>query len=226
MVQNWNVFNTEILQSFWNSFLHYTFLVLIAIVVFIIGWIFSCGIGKLIAGLLKKLKFNQVFEKGGWRNALEKADVKVDASEFTGAIFKWILVIVSLDVAVGVLKWTEFTNILKGIIGYLPNVIVAVLIFIVTVILADIVEKLVRAGVGGIRIGYSKLAGAITKWAIWIFAIFAILIQLRVAQDLLLTLFKGIVALLAIAGGIAFGLGGKDVAAEFLRDLKDKFRKD
>ena len=226
MVQTWNFLDIEFLKSFWNSLLHYTFLVLVALVVFVIGWVISCAVGKLTASILKGLRFNRLFETKGWKDALEKADIKVDASEFIGAIFKWILVIVSLDVSVGVLRWTEFTTILKGIIGYLPNVIVAVLIFVVTVVVADIVDKLVRAGIGGIKIGYAKLAGTITKWAIWIFAIFAILIQLKIAKDLLLTLFQGLVALIVIAGGIAFGLGGKDVATELLQDLKEKFKKD
>ena len=226
MIQSWDVVDIEVLKSFWSSLLHYTFLILVSLIVFIIGWIISCAIGRLTASILKSLRFNRLFESRGWKNSLNKADIKVDPSEFIGAVFKWILVIVSLDVAVGVLHWSEFSNILKGIVGYLPNVIVAILIFVVTVIVADIADKLVRAWMEGIKVGYSRLAGTITKWAIWIFAIFAILIQLGIAQKLLLMLFQGLVALLVIAGGIAFGLGGKDVAADFLKDLRDKFRKD
>jgi len=226
MVQDWGIVTIQALQNLWQGFLDFIPLLLGAVIVFLIGWFISCGIGRLVAGILKGVKFNQIFETGSWKDVLAKAEIKVNPAEFIGAIFKWILVIVFLLVAVEILGLEQFSAFLTKVLGYLPNVIVAVLIFVVTVIVADIIEKIVRAGVGGIKVGYSKLAGGIAKWAIWIFAVFAILIQLGVAQSLLLTLFQGLVALVVIAGGIAFGLGGKEVAAELLRDLKEKFRKD
>lgn len=226
MVQDWGIVTIQALQNLWQGFLDFVPFLLGAVIVFLIGWFISCGIGRLVAGILKGVKFNQIFETGSWKDVLVKAEIKVNPAEFIGAIFKWILVIVFLLIAVEILGLEQFSAFLTRVLGYLPNVIVAVLIFVVTVIVADIIEKIVRAGVGGIKVGYSKLAGGIAKWAIWIFAVFAILIQLGVAQSLLLTLFQGLVALVVIAGGIAFGLGGKEVAAELLQDLKGKFRKD
>ena len=72
--------------------------------------------------------------------------------------------------------------------------------------------------------GYGHIAGAIVRWSIWVFAIFAILLQLGIVEDLVRTIIQGIVALIVIAGGIAFGLGGKDVAAEILQNLKKKLK--
>ena len=226
MIQDWGILTLIALQNLWQGFLDLVPLLLGALIVFIIGWFISSGIGRVIAEILRRIKFNQIFETGGWKGVLEKAEIKVNPAEFIGAIFKWVLVIVFLLIAVEILGLEQFSAFLVGVLGYLPNVIVAVLIFVVTVIIADIVEKIVRAGVGGIKTGYARVAGTIAKWAIWVFAIFAILIQLRIAQSLLLTLFQGLVALIVIAGGIAFGLGGKEVAAELLRDLKGKFRKE
>ena len=96
------------------------------------------------------------------------------------------------------------------------------MILVVAVIIADILEKLVRVAVEGIKVGYGKLVGSIVKWAIWIFAILAILMQLKIAVELILTLFTGFVIMVAIAGGIAFGLGGKEMAREILQTLRDK----
>ena len=226
MIQDWGILTLIALQNLWQGFLDFVPLLLGALIVFIIGWFISSGIGRVIAEILRRIKFNQIFETGGWKGVLEKAEIKVNPAEFIGAIFKWVLVIVFLLIAVEILGLEQFSAFLVGVLGFLPNVIVAVLIFVVTVIIADIVEKIVRAGVGGIKTGYARVAGTIAKWAIWVFAIFAILIQLGIAQSLLLTLFQGLVALIVIAGGIAFGLGGKEVAAELLRDLKGKFRKE
>lgn len=224
MILDWYTVTIESLQNLWQAFLGFIPVLLGAIIVFVIGWFVSVGIGKLITEILKKLHFNQIFEKGGWKSAMDKADIKVDASGFLGAIIKWVFVIVFLLAAVEILGFVEFAGFLTSVLAYLPNVIVAALIFVVTVILVDIVEKIVRTAVESIKVGYGQMVSAVIKWSIWIFAILAILHQLGIAQPFMETLFIGLVAMLVISLGIAFGLGGKDVAAELLRDLKNKLK--
>ena len=221
---DWYSVTFEALKGLWQAFLMFIPKLVGAIIIFIIGWFISVGIGKLISEILKRIKFNQIFEKGIWKDALEKAEFKIDASGFIGVICKWILVIVFLLAAVEILGLAQFADFLVKILAYLPNVIVATLIFVVAVIISDILEKLVRAVVEGVRVGYGQVVGAIVRWSIWVFAVLAILIQLKIAPALLQSLFIGFVALLAIAGGIAFGLGGKEVAAELLQNLKKKLK--
>ena len=222
MVLDWYTVTLEKLQDLWQAFLGFIPVLLGAIIVFVIGWIISVGIGKLVTEILKRLRFNQIFEKEGWKNAMSKAEIKVDAAGFIGAIVKWVLVIVFLLAAVEILGLTEFAGFLTGVLNYLPNVIVAALIFVVTVIVVDIVEKVVRTAVESIKVGYGQMVSAVVKWSIWIFAILAILYQLGIARPFMETLFTGLVAVLVISFGIAFGLGGKDVAAGILQDLKRK----
>jgi hypothetical protein len=217
---------TMALLELWRGFLSFIPDLIAAIIIFLIGWVLAVFIGKLIAEILTRIKLNQFFERAGWKTALEKAEMKINPSDFIGAIVKWILVITFLYAAVGVLgvPFAAFQDLLGRILAYLPNVVVAALIFVVAVIIADIVEKIVRAAVEGIKVGYGHLVGVIVKWAIWIFAILAILYQLGIARPFMETLFQGIVAMLVISLGISFGLGGKDVAAEMLQDLKKKLR--
>jgi len=224
MVIDWYTITLRALGDLWQGFLLFLPKIIGALIVFLIGWFIAIGIGKLVTEILKRLKFNRIFEKGVWKTALEKAEFKIDASGFIGAICKWILVIVFLLAAVEILGLVQFAGFLTKVLGYLPNVIVAALIFVVAVIIADITEKIVRAGVEGVKMGYGQIAGAIVRWSIWIFAILAILMQLKIGTELILTLFTGFVALCAIAGGIAFGLGGKEVAAEILQNLRKKLK--
>ena len=224
MVADWYLVTIQALQSLWIGFLAFLPKFIGAIIVFLIGWFIAIGIGKLVAEILKRLRFNRIFEKGGWKEALEKAEWKVDASQFVGAICKWILVIVFLSAAVEILGFVQFAGFLTKVLGYLPNVIVAAAIFVVAVIVADLLEKVVRAGVEGIRVGYGHLVGVIIRWSIWVFAMLAILLQLGIAKELILTLFSGVVALLVISGGIAFGLGGKEIATGILQDLRKKLK--
>ena len=224
MVLDWYYVTIQALQNLWQGFLSFIPVLLGAIIVFVIGWFVSVGVGKLITEILKRVKFNQIFEKGGWKSALEKAEIKVDPSGFIGAIIKWILVIVFLLAAVEILGLIQFAGFLKSVLVYLPNVIVASLIFVVTVILVDIVEKIVRAAVESIKVGYGAMVSAVIKWSIWVFALLAILHQLGIAKPFMETLFTGLVAMLVISLGIAFGLGGKEVAAEILQDVKRKLK--
>jgi hypothetical protein len=224
MVLDWYYVTVQSLQNLWQSFLEFIPALLGAVVVFAIGWAISVGVGKVISEILKKLRFNQLFEKGGWKTAFERADIKVDASGFIGAIVKWIMVIAFMVAAVEILGLVQFAGFLKGVLAYLPNVIVAALIFVVTVIVVDIVEKVLRASVESIRVGYGQMVSVVVKWSIWTFAIMAILYQLGIAKAFMETLFTGLVAVLVISFGLAFGLGGKEVAADILQDLRRKLR--
>ncbi len=226
MVENLILQTFESLGEIWPRFLegiiNGIIVLVFALIVLFIGWLIALGIGQLITRILNVIKFNQYIERAGIKEALEKAELKVDAAAFLGTIFKWVVFIIVLSLVAEILGLVKFTGLLQSILGYLPNVIVAVLVFVVAVIVAEILEKVVRAAVEGVKVGYGSLVGAIIKWSIWIFAILLILDQLGIGSDLIRILFAGIVAMIAIAGGIAFGLGGKDVATEILRDLKQK----
>ena len=224
MILDWYSVTIDALQNLWQGFVEFVPALIGAIVVFGIGWFISVFLGKIVAEILKKIRFNQIFEKGNWDEALAKADIKVDASAFIGAIVKWVFAIVFLMAAVEVLGLKEFAGFLGNILGYLPNVVVSAFILVVTVIITDILEKVVRAAVESIKVGYGQIVAAIIRWSIWIFAILAILIQLRVAPSLIETLFTGLVAVIVIAAGLAFGLGGKEIASDVLRDLYKKLK--
>jgi hypothetical protein len=222
---NWIEITITTFHNLWIGFLNFIPSLIGAIIIFIIGWFIAIGVGRIITEILKKLKIDKIFEKGSWKQTLAKADLKVDVSGFIGAIVKWILVIVFLKVAVEILGLKEFAIFLKDILAYLPNVIIAALIFVIAVIIIDIVEKTVRVGVEGIKVGYGQVISTIIRWSLWAFVILAILHQLGVVPALMEILLFGIVAMLAISFGLAFGLGGRDVAAEILQDLKNKLKK-
>jgi len=213
------------MENFWQSFLFYLPNFILGILILVLGWFIADGTGKVVTQLLKKFKFDSFFEKEGWKEAMEKAKIKIHASKFVGIITKWIISIIFLWMAVGVLGLIYFAEFMEKIIRYIPNVIVASLIFVVAVIVADFLSKIIVVATQKAKFQHTVLAGEIAKWAIWIFATFAILIELEIARELLSILFTGIVAFMVIAGGLAFGLGGKDTAAEILENIKKGVKK-
>ena len=226
MNQDWYLITYESLLDLWRGFLKFIPSLLAAIIVFVIGWLIAEAISKIISRILKVLKLDQVFERANWREALEAAEIQVNISEFIGGICKWILVIVFLSIAVEILGLVQFAAILNKLISWLPNVIIAVAIFVVAVIVADILDRLIRASVKKIGVKYSGLLGVIVRWAIYIFAGLAILFQLGVAQTVIQSIIIGFVGMIALAMGLAFGLGGKDAAAKLIEDLTGKISKE
>ncbi len=222
IVQDWSIITLEALQGAWRGFLMFLPRLIGAIVVLVIGWFLAVGLGKLIAEILRQLKFNRIFERAGWKEALQKAELKVNPSEFIGAICKWILIIVFLLASVEILGFVQFAAFLKGIVAWLPNLIVAAAIFVVTVILTDILEKVFKASVKKMGVDYAGFLGVSIRWAIYIFATLAILLQLGVTPTIIDTLIKGFVGMITLSFGLAFGLGGKDAASQFIGEIKAK----
>lgn len=211
-------------QNLWEGFLSFLPNLIGAIVILVVGGVVSYVFGKWTTSLLNLFRINQLFDKSQWDEALAKAGIKTNATEFIGRIVKWIFVIVFLSAAVEVLGLVSFADFLSKVVAWLPNVLTAVVIFVVAVIVADLLEKVVKAMIEKAKIGYSSVAGAIVRWSIYVFAFLAILLQLGIAVSLVQMMFAGFVALIVLSCGIAFGLGGKEVAADILTNLRKKLR--
>lgn len=226
MAQDWITLTYQALQKTWVGFIDFLPRLLGSLILFIIGWFIAVAVEQITVKILEKLRFNRLFERTGWKEALEKAEFKMNPSEFIGVIFKWILVIVFLLVAVEILGLAQFAGFLRSVIAWLPNLVVAVSIFVVAAVAADILAKITVAALEKTRVDYARLAGKIVRWAIWVFALLAILFQLGVVRPLIETLFTGLMAGFAIAFGIAFGWGGKEMAADLLEDWRRHIRRE
>lgn len=196
--------------------------VIAAFVILVGGWVIASALGKALANFLKKAKLDEALERFGWREVLEKADVKFSISEFLGWLLKWILAIAVISLTVEVLGFEQFAILLNRFLAWLPNLIAALFIVIVAFIIADVLDKIVRAFAKKAQLRFSETLGVFTRWLIYVFAVLIALMQVGLARDLLVILFSGIVATLSLALGLAFGLGGKEIAAEILRELKRK----
>ena len=115
-------------------------------------------------------------------------------------------------------------NLLNELLLYIPNVFVAAVIGLVGFVLAKLAHDVVLASVKGLTADTANGLATVTQWAISIFVILVVLDQLGVASDMLRILFTGIVAMLALAGGIAFGFGGQDTARDILGIIRKRLK--
>ena len=192
--------------------------------VLFIGVLVAKWLGEISIAFLNKIRLNQLLKRMGWEEALLKIDARLNAPKFFGAIVKWFFIVVFLMASSEILGLTQFSQFLEKVIGYFPNIFIACLIFLVAVFLSDLSQKIVVGTLEEEKITYSRFVGKWIRWVIWLFAILAILYQLQIVPYLILAIFIGMVATISLALGIAFGLGGRDLAAKILKELEEKIK--
>jgi len=219
-VQTWGEAITLSLLNLWERFIAFLPVLVGAVLVFVAGWIVAVALGKAVEHIVKLLRIDDVIEKAGTKGRLRKAGVELNIAKFFGGLVKWFLVLVFLMAATDILHLVQVTGFLNSIVLYIPNVIVAAVILAVAFLVGNFVFAVIKGSTRVAGIVSATLLGTVAKWAIVIFGFLAALIQLGVASSLINTIFIGFVAMLALAGGLAFGLGGKDEAGDILKKLR------
>lgn len=221
VLQTWGDVIVASLQQSWAAVANFVPLLVGAVIVFIVGWIVAVALGKVVGEVVRALRVDALLQQLEVEKTLERGGIRLNSGAFVGGLVKWFLVIVFLLAAVNIIGLTQVSDFLRQVLVYIPNVVVAALILVIAVKVAEVVERLARGSVEAVGMR-GAVVGVMVRWAIWIFAVIAALLQLGVATVLLQTLVTGLVAMLALAFGLAFGLGGRDAAAGFI----DKLRRD
>jgi len=220
LVQSWADVIIFSLQNLWQGFVAFLPGFLGALIVFIVGLIIAAGLGKIVEKLIDAARLDKLLEQLGLSRLLTRADLRLHSGRFVGVLVQWFFIIVALLAASDILKLAAFSDFLRQVLLYIPNIVIAVLIMLAGIVVANFLSKIVRASVVAARLHAARFLGLLTKWAVWVFTFLAALSQLGVATALVNTLIMGFVAMLALAGGLAFGLGGKEVAADWLREIR------
>lgn len=197
-----------------------------ALIVLVIGLIVASGISAVVERLIKMVKIDSVLEKLGIGEYVDRAGLKLNSGRFIGRIVYWFFVIVFLLAASDIMKFYTLSSFLEQVLLYIPNVVVAALIMLAAIVVGHFLRHLVSASVKSARLHASSFLGALTFWAIIIFGFLASLSQLGVAVSIINSLVTGFIAMVALAGGIAFGLGGRDLAQDILEKLEGHVREE
>lgn len=220
-VKNWGDVFTQSLQGVWYGVASIIPAIVLSVVIFAVGWLLAVLVEKIIEGLFKGLKVDAALKGAGLEDIMKRAGHNLNSGHFVGTLVKWFIVVVFLIASFDVLGLNQVNLFLKDVVlSYLPQVIIAVLVIMVSVIIAEAMQKLVVASARAAHVKSAHFLGVVTRWSIWIFAILTALFQLGIAPSLIQTIVMGIVAGGALAIGLAFGLGGKEVASEVIEKIK------
>ena len=193
----------------------------VALIIVILGWLVGALLGRAIWQVFRSLKVDEALRRAGFEGFLRRGGVDLDSGAFIGGLVKWFVVVVFLVAAFDVLGLTQVNLFLQQVvIAYLPRVIVAALVILVGGVIGDVVERVVVTAARTAEIRSAHFAGAVSKWAVWVFAILVALSQLGIATAFSQTLFTGIVIAISLALGLSFGLGGQEAAARFIERLR------
>ncbi len=222
VIQTWTEILVAALQNVWYGVVSFLPSLLGAIIVLIIGLVVASVVKTLIEKIVAVLKMDAGLKKIGLAPFFERAGLQINSGKFLGLLVYWFLMIVFVLAITDILGLYGISLFLKDVLSYVPNIIVAVLIMLASIVVANFLKSLVRATVASANLPSSRFLGTLAWWTVVVFGLLAALIQVGIAVSLINTLMTGFVAMLALAGGIAFGIGGKDYAAHLL----EKFRKE
>lgn len=208
-------------QMLWDRFVAFVPNFLAAIILLILGWL----VGKLVAQLVKKvleaIQIDRLADRLGMDRLSNQVGRKLSLSGLGAWLVKWFVIIAAFVAATDILNLTQVSDFLyQQVIPYAGNVIVAMAILLIGIVGANFLSEVVRGTVKAAGLHAASALAAITRWSILVFAVLATLTQLRIAPSFLQTLFVGIVAMIALAGGLAFGLGGQAHARKVLDDVE------
>lgn len=209
----------------WISFLRILPSILGAIVVFAVGLILAYWAKRLVVEFLKVVQLEKLTKSAGIDRYLSKADIKLSFVELLGTIVEWLIILVFFLAVVDILGLSVVSQVLVGVLVFIPNVIAAVLIFAAGYIVAGVVDGLVRGALASVDHDVAKPIGRLARWVILLVAFFAAIDQLRIAQGLIATFFQGLTYTVVLVVGLSVGLGAKDLVARILNDWYDKIHK-
>lgn len=219
-MQNVNDTITTTLNGSLQAIVAFAPKLVLGLIFLLIGIIIAAFLKQVLKELFRFFKLESYLAKYGVPEAREGADW----SSIVAEIVRWFVIIAFLVPTADVWGLGRFAQVLDNLLSYLPNVFVAVLLLLVGFVVARLVHDLVLASVHGLSKDSAKSVALVSRYAVLVFVFLVVLNQLGIASDLIRILFSGIIAMLALAGGLAFGLGGKDAAKDAIDSLRKRLK--
>jgi hypothetical protein len=181
-------------------------------IILLIGYFIAKALSKVANALLERVGFDDLVERGAMRQAFERS--KTDASDVIGVVVFWLVFLIALQLAFGIWGPNPISDLMEGLIGYLPNIIVAVVILVIASVLAKALTDILEPMLGAVRGGTIIARGA--GIAILVVGVFAALDQLQVAPAIVTGLFYALLIMVVGSTVVAFGVGGIPIARRYL----------
>lgn len=223
MVKSWIDVLLLSLNAVWYQFLAFVPSLVGAVIIFLVGWLVAMLLDRVVERVVHHVKLDGLLGKLNVHEFLQRANVQLDSGYFLGKVVFWLVFLSFVLAASDVLGFIALSAFISDVLFYIPNVVVAFLIMVAALIVARFLRKLVMASVLGARLHSAKFLGSLAWWSVVIFGLLTAISQLGVAVNIVNSIIVGVIFMLALAGGLAFGLGGKDEAGRLLTRLREEW---
>ncbi len=186
-------------------------------VILLVGWLIASLVEKGVAALLRTIHFNDLSERSGLADFVRKMGADTDSSGMIGSVVKWFIRLIALVVAFDALGLPAVSDVLRQLLLWLPNVVVALVVLVIGGLAARALGNLVRGAAAEGGLGNPQLLSKVAHTVVWAFAIVVAVNQIGIATELVNTLFMAVVGAVALALALAFGLGGRDTASRIVQ---------
>lgn len=186
------------------------------LVILIVGWIVAALLEKGVTLLLRRVGFDRISERIGLTRLEQRMNIRMDAASVLGKVVFWFVFLIFLVPACNALQLDAVSQLLALIIGYIPNVFVAIVVLFLGMLLATFIADIVHRAMATSQTSNPKVLANVARYVIIGFAVLVALEQLQIAPALITTLFTAVIGGAALACALAFGLGGRDTAKQLL----------
>jgi hypothetical protein len=187
------------------------------LLIVIAGWFIASLIERGLAAILRTIRFNELAQRAGLADFVNKMGMNTDAAGMIGLVVKWFVRLIALVVAFDALGLPAVSEVLRQLLLWLPNVIVAMVVLVIGGLAARALSNIVRGAAAEAGLSNANFLAKTSAVVVWAFALVVAVNQLGIATELVNTLFMAVVGAMALGVGLAFGLGGRETAAEILR---------
>ena len=195
-----------------------------ALVILFAGYLLARLLEKGTDRLMRRIRFNQILEKGGVMQAVERSGSHVNPTRVAGSLVFWFVMFAVMLVAANALGLQSLANVFSELVSYIPSVIASIVIMIVGIVLGGFVGGLIMASAGGLRGG--PTLSRVGKGGVIMLAVFMALQELGVATEIVTTAFAILFGAIALALSLSFGIGNRDLAGEVTRDWYRRYREE
>jgi hypothetical protein len=192
------------------------------LLVLVVGWVVSSLAARAVTALLRAVRFNDLARRSGLAEFVQRMGLRQDAASVLAGIVKWVIRLTTLLVAFDLLGLPAVSVVLQQLLFWLPNLVVALVVLVVGGLAAKALARLVRGSASEAGLGNPDVLAVVTRITVWAFTVIAAVSQLGIATTVIDTLLVGVVGALALATGLAFGLGGREEAARILERLGER----
>lgn len=218
----WTDSVTRALDTSWIVVSQFIPSLIAALIVLLVGLFVAHLLRALVVRVIDAIRLDVLLRKAGVGEFMQRAGFSLHSGRFFGDVVFWFFVVVTVLASSDIVGLWGLSSFLNQVLLFFPTIIVAALIVLASVLVGHMLRGLIRGSLKGARLHAAHFLGALAWWASVIFGVLAALIQLGVGEQIIQTIVTGVIAMVALAGGIAFGLGGKDYAADLLRKLRDR----